>query len=108
MSEFGETKGMALEFAPFGIRANVVEPGFAPGSEESPLTDAHVARVMDNIPLGRASGARDASAAIMYLSSEAAGFITGATLSVDGGNSIGAAATCSDDILEELDRWRNE
>ena len=107
MSEFGETKGMALEFAPFGIRVNV-EPGFAPGSEVSPLTDAHVARVMDNIPLGRASGARDAPAAIMYLSSEAAGFITGATLSVDGGNSIGAAATYPDDILEELDRWRNE
>lgn len=102
------TKGMALEFAPFGIRVNAVEPGFAPGSEVSPLTDAHVARVMDNIPLGRASGPRDAPAAIMYLSCEAAGFVTGATLSVDGGNSIGAAATYPDDIREELDRWRNE
>jgi len=63
---------------------------------------------MHNIPLGRASGPRDAPAAIMYLSSETAGFITGATLSVDGGNSIGAAATYPDDIREELDRWRNE
>ena len=34
--------------------------------------------------------------------------VTGATLSVDGGNSIGAAATDPDDIREELDRWRNE
>ena len=102
------TKGMALEFAPFGIRVNVVEPGFAPGSEVSPLSDEHVARVLGNIPLGRASGPRDAPSAIMYLSSEAAGFITGATLSVDGGNSIGAAATYPADIRERLDRWQKD
>ncbi len=60
------TKGMALEFAPFGVRVNIVEPG-PPGSEVSPLTDAHVSRVMSNIPLGRASGPSDAPGAIIYL-----------------------------------------
>lgn len=99
------TKGMALEFAPFGIRVNVVEPGFAPGSEVSPLSAAHVTRVMGNIPLGRASGPRDAAEAVMFLSSEKAGFVTGAVLSVDGGNSIGQAAQYPDDIRERLDRW---
>jgi len=102
------TKGMALEFAPFGVRVNIVEPGFAPGSEVSPLTDAHVSRVMSNIPLGRASGPSDAPGAIIYLCSEAAEFITGAVLSVDGGNSIGAAAQYPDDIRERLDRWRKD
>ena len=100
------TKGMALEFARFGIRVNIVEPGFAPGSEVSPLTEAHVTRVLSNIPLGRASGPKDAPAAIMYLCSADAGFVTGTVLSVDGGNSIGAAATYSDDIRERLDRWK--
>lgn len=100
------TKGMAVEFAPFGIRVNIVEPGFAPGSVVSPLTEAHVDRVLGNIPLGRASGPGDAPVAILYLCSEAAEFVTGTVLSVDGGNSIGAAAEYPDDIRESLDRWR--
>ncbi len=102
------TKGMALEFAPFGIRVNIVEPGFAPGSKVSPLTEAHVTRVMSNIPLGRASGPQDAPAAILYLCSQDAEFVTGAVLSVDGGNSIGAAATYPDDIRERFDRWQKD
>ena len=98
------TKGMALEFAPFGIRVNVLEPGFAPGSEVSPLSEAHVAGMLNNIPLGRASGLRDAPDAALYLASEAAEFVTGATLSVDGGNSLGAAAKYPEDIRERLKR----
>ena len=98
------TRGMAIEFAPFGIRVNLLEPGFAPGSEVSPLSEAYVAGVLDHIPLGRASGPADAPAAALFLSSGAAGFITGSTLSVDGGNSIGAAAVYSEDIRERLVR----
>ncbi|MGI9332366.1 MAG: SDR family NAD(P)-dependent oxidoreductase [Gammaproteobacteria bacterium] len=100
------TKGLAIEFAPLGIRVNAVEPGFAPGSEVSPLSDEHVRRVMEHIALGRASGQMDAPAAVMFLCSGAAAFITGATLSVDGGNSIGAPAHYPEDIRERLDRWR--
>jgi 3-oxoacyl-[acyl-carrier protein] reductase len=102
------TKGMAIEFAPFGIRVNVVEPGFAPGSEVSPLSEAHVTRVLGNIPLGRASGPKDTPGAILYLCSSEAEFITGTVLSVDGGNSIGLAATYSNDILERIDRWQKD
>jgi 3-oxoacyl-[acyl-carrier protein] reductase len=82
-------KGFALELAPHGIRVNVVEPGFAPGSVVSPLPDDYVTRMNARIPLGRSSGPEDAPGAILYLCSARAGFITGATLSVDGGNSIG-------------------
>ncbi len=82
------SKGLALEFAPFGIRVNVVEPGFAPGSEVSPLSEEHVARVTANIPLGRVSGPEDVPGAIMFLCSDKGAYITGAILSVDGGNSI--------------------
>lgn len=83
------SKGFAMELAHHGIRVNVVEPGFAPGSEVSALDDAYVADMLRNIPLGRASGPQDAPAAIAYLCSDQAAFITGAVLSVDGGNSIG-------------------
>jgi len=83
------TKGFALELAPYGIRVNAVEPGFAPGSAVSPLSDEYVERMKARIPLGRGSGPDDAPEAILYLCSEKAGFVTGAVLSVDGGNSIG-------------------
>ena len=83
------SKGFAMELAEFGIRVNVVEPGFAPGSEVSELSDEYVADMLKNIPLGRASGPKDAPGAIAYLCSDKAAFITGAVLSVDGGNSIG-------------------
>lgn len=83
------SKGFALELAPYGIRVNVVEPGFAPGSSVSSLSDEYVANMLKRIPLGRSSGPDDAPDAIGYLCSDKASFITGAVLSVDGGNSIG-------------------
>ena len=88
--------GLALELAEFGIRVNAVEPGFAAGSESTPLTEEHVRKVEANIPLGRSSGPEDAPSAILYLCSDAASFITGANLAVDGGNSAGVRAVYQD------------
>lgn len=84
------TKGFALELAEYGIRVNAVEPGFAAGSDVSTLTDEHVTNVTNTIPLGRASSAQDVAAAVLYITSEAGSYVTGATLTVDGGNSIGS------------------
>ena len=64
------TKGFAIELAEFGIRVNAVEPGFAPGSTASPLTDAHVEATTAGIPMGRASLPEDAPNAIMFVCSE--------------------------------------
>ena len=86
------TKGYALELAPFGIRVNAVEPGFAAGSTSSPLTEEHVRQTAAGIPLGRASAPDDAAGAVLFLCSPDASYITGATLAVDGGNSIGSLA----------------
>jgi 3-oxoacyl-[acyl-carrier protein] reductase len=83
------TAGLALELAPHGIRVNAVSPGFAPGSTVSPLPPAYVEAMLARIPLGRPSGPDDAPAAVLFLCSERASYITGATLAVDGGNSIG-------------------
>jgi 3-oxoacyl-[acyl-carrier protein] reductase len=83
------TKGQALELAPHRIRVNVVEPGFAPGSEVSLLPADYVEKMTARIPLGRTSAPDDTPGAVMYLCSDAAAYITGAVLAVDGGNSIG-------------------
>lgn len=96
-------KGFALELAEHGIRVNVVEPGFAPGSVVSPLSEAYVERMKARIPLGRTSGPDDTPGAILYLCSDQASFITGAVLAVDGGNSIG---TFQPGPLEPDDRRR--
>ncbi len=82
-------KGFAIELAEQGIRVNVVEPGFAPGSVVSPLSEDYVEKMKSRIPLGRTSGPGDAPEAVLYLASDRASFVTGAVLSVDGGNSLG-------------------
>jgi 3-oxoacyl-[acyl-carrier protein] reductase len=90
------TKGLALELAPYKIRVNALEPGFAPGSEVSPLTPAHVKATAGGVPMGRTASAEDVCAGLFYLCSSAASFVTGTTLSIDGGNSIGSTVVYQD------------
>src|SRR5262245_48909661 len=80
------TKGFAIELAEFGIRVNAVEPGFAAGSTASPLTEEHVKMTIAGNPMQRPSDPEDAPNAIMFVCSSKASYVTGATLSVDGGN----------------------
>lgn len=90
------TKGFSLELAEYGIRVNALEPGFAAGSAVSKLTHDHVNTVTNTIPLGRASSAKDVAEALFYLASDRAGYVTGATLTVDGGNSAGVMTVFQD------------
>lgn len=83
------TKGFALELAEFGIRVNCLEPGFAPGSAVSALSQEHVDRVTNAIPLKAQTTKADIGAAALYLASSAAKNVTGTSLAVDGGNSAG-------------------
>ncbi|ONG52022.1 3-oxoacyl-[acyl-carrier-protein] reductase [Pseudoroseomonas deserti] len=81
----GMSKSLAQELASRGITVNVVAPGFI----RTPMTDAlneqQKARLMERIPLGRMGEATDIAAAVAYLASDAAGWVTGATLHVNGG-----------------------
>ncbi|NMG40800.1 SDR family oxidoreductase [Chelativorans sp. ZYF759] len=90
------TKGFALELAEYGIRVNAVEPGFMAGSDVSPLSDEHVNAAIGSIPLGRPSSPSDVTSAVLYLCSQAGAYVTGGTLTVDGGNSIGTKAVYQD------------
>jgi 3-oxoacyl-[acyl-carrier protein] reductase len=83
------TRSIALEVARHGIRVNAVQPGFAPGSEVSALSDSHIASMLARIPLGRTSGPHDAAAAVLWVCSSDASFVTGTTIAVDGGRTAG-------------------
>jgi 3-oxoacyl-[acyl-carrier protein] reductase len=81
----GLTKAVAVEIASRNITVNAVAPGFI----ETPMTDALPDKVKEEvktrIPLGRMGSARDVAAAIIFLASDEAGYITGHVLNVNGG-----------------------
>lgn len=81
----GLTKSLAQEVASRGITVNLVAPGFI----ETPMTDvlneAQRADLSGKIPLGRLGAPKDIAAAVVYLASEEAGWVTGTTLHVNGG-----------------------
>ncbi len=81
----GLTKAIAMEIASRNITVNAVAPGFV----ETPMTDMLSDKVKDDlktrIPLGRLGSARDVAAAIVFLATDEAGYITGHVLDVNGG-----------------------
>ncbi|HEY4024469.1 MAG TPA: SDR family NAD(P)-dependent oxidoreductase [Pseudonocardiaceae bacterium] len=83
------TRSLALEVSGHGIRVNAVQPGFAPGSSVSELSGTHIDGMLARIPLGRTSGPDDAPAAVLWLASAESSFITGTTITVDGGRTAG-------------------
>jgi 3-oxoacyl-[acyl-carrier protein] reductase len=81
----GMTKPVAQEVASRGITANLVAPGFVATPMTEALSDAQKAKLSENIPLGRLGQPADVAAAVAYLASDEAGWVTGATLHVNGG-----------------------
>jgi len=88
----GMTKAMAVELSPNGIRVNCVAPGFIATNMSAKALDSdpqRKAKVMSRTPMGKLGVPEDVAEAIYYLSSDAAKYVTGVVLPVDGGNSIG-------------------
>ena len=81
----GMTKALAQEVAPRGITVNMVSPGFVATPMTEALTEDQRARLLGSIPLGRMGDPADIAAAVVYLASDEAGWVTGATLHVNGG-----------------------
>ena len=81
----GMTKALAQEVASRGITVNAVAPGFIVTAMTEALNDAQRAKLADSIPLGRLGQPADVAAAVTYLVSDEAGWVTGATLHVNGG-----------------------
>ncbi len=81
----GLTKSIAYEVASRGITANAVAPGFIATAMTDKLTDEQKDKISAQIPASRMGSPEEIAAAVLYLSSAEAGYVTGATLHVNGG-----------------------
>jgi 3-oxoacyl-[acyl-carrier protein] reductase len=81
----GMTKALAQEVGPRGVTVNIVAPGFVASPMTDVLTDDQKTRLLERIPLGRMGQPEDIAAAVVYLASAEAAWVTGATLHVNGG-----------------------
>jgi 3-oxoacyl-[acyl-carrier protein] reductase len=81
----GLSKSLAAEVASRNITVNCVAPGFIATAMTDALTDDQKAKILAQIPAGRMGGADEIAAAVLYLSSPEAGYVTGAVLHVNGG-----------------------
>ncbi|MCU0815707.1 MAG: 3-oxoacyl-[acyl-carrier-protein] reductase [Cypionkella sp.] len=81
----GMSKSLAAEVASRGITVNCVAPGFITTAMTDKLNDEQKARILTQVPAGRMGEAAEIGAAVLYLASPEAGYVTGATLHVNGG-----------------------
>ena len=81
----GFTKSLARELGSRGVRANVVAPGYVKTRLTDVLPDEATAAMLQATPLGRLGEPEDVAGAVRFLCSDAAAFITGEVLLVDGG-----------------------
>ena len=81
----GFSRALAQEVAARGITVNVVAPGFIDTDMTRALDDAQRDRLAETIPLGRLGEPADIAAAVAWLASPSAGYVTGQTLHVNGG-----------------------
>ena len=81
----GFTKSLAQEVGSRNITVNCVAPGFIDTDMTKALPDAQRAKLLEQIPLGRLGTPEDVAHAVAFLASPQAGYITGATLHVNGG-----------------------
>jgi 3-oxoacyl-[acyl-carrier protein] reductase len=81
------TRALAAELGPKGVRVNCVAPGLILGTRfhDTHTTKESADETVRGIPLGRGGSSEDVSRAVVYLASEYDGFITGATLDINGG-----------------------
>ena len=81
----GMTKALAQEVASRNITANCVAPGFIDTAMTAALNEKQRATILANVPAGRLGSADDVAAAVVYLASPEATYVTGQTLHVNGG-----------------------
>ncbi len=81
----GMSKSLALEVASRGITVNCVAPGFIETAMTDSLNSDQKDRLLEAIPIGRFGGAGDVAAAVLYLASDEASYVTGQTFHVNGG-----------------------
>jgi 3-oxoacyl-[acyl-carrier protein] reductase len=84
----GMSKSLAQEVASRGITVNCVAPGLVATAMTDKLTDEQKARILQAVPAGRMGTPADIAAGVLYLASQEAGYVTGATLDINGGGDM--------------------
>ena len=85
----GLARSIARELGSRNITANVIAPGFIDTDMTAGLTDARRDQILANVPLGRYGAADEVAATAVFLASDAAAYISGVVLPVDGGLGMG-------------------
>ena len=81
----GMSKSLAQEVASRGVTVNVIAPGFIETPMTDALSDTQKEKLISTIPLGKLGKPEDVAAAVLYLASEEARWVTGTTIHVNGG-----------------------
>lgn len=82
---FGFTKALARECASKGITVNTIAPGYIATDMVRAVPEDVIKKIISNIPVGRLGEPKEIARAVCFLAAEEAGFITGETLSINGG-----------------------
>jgi acetoacetyl-CoA reductase len=81
----GFTKSLALELAAHGITVNAVAPGYTATDMVAAVPEPILKSIVARIPVGRLAQPEEIARAVLFLAADEAAFITGSTLSVNGG-----------------------
>jgi 3-oxoacyl-[acyl-carrier protein] reductase len=87
-AQIGLARSWARELAPLGITVNTVAPGFVPVERHAAVGEAERAAYLATVPTGRMGTPEDVAHAVSFFASEAAGFVTGQRIVVDGGRGL--------------------
>lgn len=87
-AQWGLTRSWARELGVDGITVNLVAPGWVPVERHGAPTDVDLAGYRSEVPLGRIGSPVDVAAAVSYLASDAASFVTGQRITVNGGHTM--------------------
>lgn len=79
------TKIFAQELAPYSVTVNAIAPSAIAGPAVASAPPEKIASILESVPLRKLGDPSDVAAAVLYLASEGAGYVTGATLDVNGG-----------------------
>jgi acetoacetyl-CoA reductase len=83
--DIGFTKALAQEGARFGITVNAIAPGYIDTDMVAAVPDEVLQKIVARIPVGRLGSADEIARGVAFLCDENAGFVTGSTLSINGG-----------------------